>query len=96
MEILEGLEIVDVCLYIKKHKILIVSDIHLGFEESLNKKGFLLPRLQFKDTYNKLRNILNNLDVRKIIIPGDLKHEFGSINETEWRNTLKLIDLFHT
>ena len=94
MEILDDLEIVDVCLYMKYYKTLIVSDIHLGYEESLNKKGYLLPRLQFNDTYEKLKKIISNLDIKKIIIPGDLKHEFGSINETEWRNTLKLIDLF--
>ena len=32
------------------------------------------------------------MPVDKVIINGDLKHEFGTISETEWRNTLGIID----
>ncbi|MBI2148411.1 metallophosphoesterase [Candidatus Woesearchaeota archaeon] len=94
MEIEKGFEIIDLCLYIKKYKILVIADIHLGYEESLNQRGVLIPRMQFKDTYERIEKILNNNDIETVVVTGDLKHEFGIINRTEWDNILKIIDLF--
>ena len=34
MEIYEGIETLDLCLYLKKYKALIIADLHLGYEES--------------------------------------------------------------
>ena len=101
MEIVDGIEIIDLCLYVKEYKTLIVSDIHIGYEEALNKRGVLVPRMQFKDTMERFELIFSLLDkkkyvVDKIIINGDLKHEFGRISETEWRHTLRLLDYFAT
>ncbi len=92
MEILKNLEIKDLCLYLKKEKILIIVDIHIGYEEALSKEGVLVPRFQFKDTLERLEKIFSKIEVNKIIINGDLKHEFGTISESEWRDTLKLLD----
>ncbi|MFH1332109.1 MAG: metallophosphoesterase [archaeon] len=92
MEIVPGLEIRDLALYLKKDRILVLSDFHIGFEEALNKEGVLIPRFQFEEILGRLKNILEGLDLKKIIVLGDLKHEFGTISETEWRNTLQLLD----
>ena len=91
MLIHKNIEIQDLSLHLKKYNTLIISDIHIGYEEALNKQGLLIPRLQFKETLQKLSFLKK---YNKIIINGDLKHEFGNISETEWRQTLKLIDLF--
>jgi len=93
MEIAKGIEIIDLSLYIKKHKLLIFSDFHMGFEESQNKHGVLIPRFQFKDTIIRLESILKKVKPDTIIVNGDIKHEFGKISEQEWRETLKLIEL---
>lgn len=93
MNIMPGIEIIDLALYIKKHKILVIGDIHIGYEESLNKQGILIPRFQFKDVIERLESILNKVKVELIVITGDLKHEFGRISEQEWRETLKVLDL---
>jgi len=89
MEILKNVEIVDLCLYLKKEKVLILADTHIGYEESLNKQGVLIPRFQFKDIIERLEKVGN---VDKIIINGDIKHEFGTISELEWRHSLRLLD----
>ncbi len=96
MEILKGIEIIDLCLYVKKEKILVISDLHIGYEEALNKQGIFVPRFQFKDTINKLKKVLDSVEINKIIILGDLKHEFGTISETEWKQTLAVLNLFET
>ncbi|MFH1637619.1 MAG: metallophosphoesterase [Candidatus Woesearchaeota archaeon] len=90
MEISKGIRINGLGLVFGKA--LIIADVHMGYEESLNKKGILLPRKQYKETIWKLKDMLSNAEVDTIIINGDIKHEFGTISETEWRHTLQLID----
>ncbi len=94
MEILKDIELIDLGLYIKESKTLVIADLHLGYEESLNKKGVFVPRLQFKDIYLRLEKMLAKIKTETIVITGDLKHEFGVIRDTEWKNIFKLIDLF--
>lgn len=99
MNIVRNLNITDLALYHKKSKTLIIADIHMGYEESLNKQGILIPRHQHISTLKHLEKILNtitqksNQTIETIIINGDLKHEFGTISETEWRHTLRTLDL---
>ncbi len=88
----KGIEIIDLTLYLKKHKTLIVGDLHIGMEEALNTKGVLIPRFQFKELMDRLAKIVNVAKPKKIILIGDVKHEFGVITETEWRNIVRLID----
>ncbi len=77
--------------------ILVIADLHIGYEENLIKKGVFLPRMQYKKTIKDLERIFCLLEeedkkVEKVIILGDLKHEFGSISRQEWKETLDLID----
>ena len=88
----DNIKIIDLALYLKKEKTLIISDLHIGIEESLNKQGVLIPRSQFNDLLNKLKLIFDKVEVSRVIFNGDLKHEFGSISRQEWNNILKLFD----
>jgi len=93
MEILKGIEILSSCLLIKR-KSLVISDLHMGYEEALNKHGVLIPRSQFKETEAKLNEIFKQTGkIETIIINGDLKHEFSAISEQEWSETLKVFDI---
>jgi len=92
---IQNLEIVDLGLLLKQGKILVFADFHIGYEEALNRQGILVPRFQFKDVIKRLGKIfseLKKIKIKKIIINGDIKHEFGKISEQEWRETLKLLD----
>ena len=93
MEIIKGIEIVDLALWLKKEKALVIADLHVGFEEALNNQGVLVPRIAFSDLIKKLEKILERTKPKIVVIDGDLKHEFGSISEQEWRDSLKVIDL---
>jgi len=92
MEIASGIEIIDLGLYLTKHKILILSDFHIGYEEELNKKGVLVPRMQYKNMIDRLELIFAKVKPELIVINGDLKHEFGGISKQEWKETMRLID----
>ena len=90
MEISKGISIHENSLLIGKS--LIIADVHLGQDEALNRKGVLVPRFQFKDVEDKVMKLIEVTHPDEFIITGDLKHEFGSILDTEWRNIVKLID----
>ena len=92
MEIHKDIEINDLFLYLKKYNTLVIGDVHIGYEEALNKEGILIPRFQFKDTITRLEKAIKNKRFNSIILLGDVKHEFGTISETEWRNTLQFLD----
>jgi len=95
MKILNGIELIDLAIY--TNKTLILTDFHIGYEEALNKQGLMVPRFQFQEIMERLEKIfsrLKNKSVERIIVNGDLKHEFGTISEQEWRHTLKLLDYF--
>jgi len=80
MEIEKGIKIKDLALIYKDH--LIISDLHIGLEEALNKQGILIPRFQFKEIKQRLEPLLLK-KIKVIVINGDLKHEFGTISEQE-------------
>jgi len=92
MQIQKSIEIRDLALYLKPDNVLIIADLHLGFEEALNKQGILVPRFQFRDLVKRLEKVLDR-KYKLIIVNGDIKHEFGKISEQEWRETLKILDL---
>ena len=89
------IELIDLAIYTNKS--LIVTDFHIGYEEALNKQGLLVPRFQFQEIITKLDSIfekLKNHKIDRIVVNGDIKHEFGTISNQEWRHTLKLLDYF--
>ncbi len=92
MEILPECEIVGSALYLKADKTLAIGDVHIGLEEALNKQGMLVPRTQFKEMMKRIERLLRKIDAETVVINGDLKHEFGTISDQEWRETLKFLD----
>jgi len=83
-------EIIDLALVIGNY--LIISDLHLGYEEALNADGIMIPKFQYEKIINRLEKIVSATEAHKIIINGDLKHEFGKINRQEWREVISFIN----
>lgn len=81
----------------KQSKILVIADLHMGYEESVVETG-IFPRVQAHDIIASLSRIFDKLHKQgiikldKIIILGDLKHEHGKISDAEWRETLYVLD----
>lgn len=94
MKLAENIEAIDLAIYLKKEKALVISDLHLGYERYLQAKGILVPPFQFAEIKKKLEGIFENIgELDYIVINGDLKHEFGRISGQEWKEILELIDL---
>src|SRR3989344_5563917 len=92
MQLLPRIHAIDLAIEIDTQT-LVFGDIHIGYEEALNKTGYLIPRFQFQDTIKRLNSILKNKQYEQIILNGDIKHEFGTITNQEWRDSLKILDL---
>lgn len=85
-----GTSIIDLALKVEDY--LIISDLHLGYEQSLNAEGIMVPRFQYPLIVERLREIQRKSSCNKIIVNGDLKHEFGKITRQEWSETMKFLD----
>lgn len=85
-----GAEIIDLALKVNDY--LIISDLHLGYEQALNSEGIMVPKFQYPHIISRLKKIQKKSSTPKIIINGDLKHEFGHISRQEWTETLKFIE----
>jgi putative SbcD/Mre11-related phosphoesterase len=92
MEISSGIKIVGTGLLIAKENTLVINDLHLGYEEYLLKKGVLLPKSQLERTLENLEKILKKTKPKKIILNGDIKHEFGKVLRQEWKEVVILIE----
>lgn len=90
----EELKFVGKSLYFPKKKVLVLADLHIGYEEYLNEEGVFMPRTQFKETMEELEKVFKEVkEAREIIVLGDLKHEFGTISSQEWREVKEVLEL---
>ncbi len=95
IEVAAGIEIIDLAVYLKRENMLVIGDVHLGYEGALASRGVLLPRFQLNDATERLERIFSALEAGKleaVVVNGDLKHEFARISEQEWREVLKFLD----
>lgn len=85
------------CLCIEENgkKILVVGDLHLGYEEVLNQSGVFVTREMFNEMikyFDKAFEKAGKVDY--IVLLGDVKHYFGGILRQEWDDVLGLFDYF--
>jgi len=91
---LDGTRIVDLALQIAQN--LIIADLHLGYEDALVHEGVLIPKFQYKKITNRLEKIFDAANsyckVKRVIINGDLKHEFGRKSRQEYEEIPRFIN----
>lgn len=75
----------------EKEKILVLSDLHLGYGESLRRGGIFVFSEIHKEVMTHLEKIFSRVGrVGKIILLGDVKHEIGKILQDE-RTEMELL-----
>ena len=70
----------DGSVYWPSKKSLILCDLHLEKSSYFAKLGSFLPPYDSFETLKRLENSLNNLDVKKIILLGDIFHDKNGLN----------------
>lgn len=91
LQILPGISIFGLTLYLEDEKAILFGDLHLGYEEELNQLGYLIPKFNYNEILNHLKKVFSHISPKKVIICGDLKHEFGRISEQEWREVMNFL-----
>lgn len=94
LELVKNVFAIDCCTYLKASKTLVICDLHIGFEEALGRQGVLVPRVQFKDMIARLEWIFKHAKIERVVLNGDVKHEFGRISNQEWREVTRLMEFF--
>ncbi|MCX8184175.1 MAG: metallophosphoesterase [Sulfolobales archaeon] len=70
-------------VYMRTHRILILADTHIGFEEEISSKGGYIPRFQLKNTLRILEEAFSSVSVDRVIFAGDIKHLFNTLGRLE-------------
>ena len=94
-EIILGIEIRGLCLYLRDEDTLVFADLHLGYEDELKNAGIMVPRFQYREITEHLEKVISTLKkkgkIKRAVIDGDLKHEFGRISEQEWSEVVRFL-----
>jgi putative SbcD/Mre11-related phosphoesterase len=90
-------------IYIRESETLVLSDLHLGFEEAASRglsytlrgvsgyAAIFLPRIQLRRALSMLSLVLDELRVSRVVINGDLKHAFDRLLRQEREETIELV-----
>ena len=69
----------------KGRKYIAISDLHIGFESELYRKGITIDsNLLLKEIIKELFDLIKIYQADGIILLGDLKNTIGSISKQEW------------
>ncbi len=79
-------------LYLEDYDTAVMADFHLGYEEVMAHKGVFLPHLQYPYIMELLDKIFEKYGPRRLLIDGDLKHEFSRNMPQEWREIEDVVD----
>lgn len=76
----------------KNQRVLIVADLHIGWEVALTQEGVYIPS-QTPKILDRLQKIVKKVKPTRLIFLGDVKHTVAKVELQEWRD---IPDLFET
>ena len=62
---------------------LLISDLHLGLEKEMAKKGFRLPAYSVK-MVDRIRDLAETYGTKRLAVLGDVKHTVGKVEDIDW------------
>ncbi|MFB6216570.1 MAG: metallophosphoesterase [Candidatus Aenigmatarchaeota archaeon] len=94
MKIFDELKVVNSypALYIDEIDAVVVSDLHLGLESLMSESGTLVPKFQLSEVEDELGDILRSEEPERLIICGDIKHQFSETSFGEREEIERFID----
>ncbi len=80
------------CAMLVHSRTLVLGDLHLGIEASLELGGMQLPRAQAREMRRRIDELVNAHHPKRIVILGDLKHEFSRNLDQEWSQVRGMLE----
>jgi len=62
---------------------LLISDLHLGLEKEMAKKGFRLPSYSVR-MVDRVRDLAERYRTKRLAVLGDVKHTVGKVEDIDW------------
>ena len=62
---------------------LLISDLHLGLEKEMAKKGFRLPAYSVK-MVERVKDTAEKYSTKRLAVLGDVKHTVGKVEDIDW------------
>ena len=62
---------------------LLISDLHLGLEKEMAKKGFRLPAYSVR-MVERVRDSADRYGTSRLVVLGDVKHTVGKVEDIDW------------
>ncbi len=69
----------------KSERVLVVADLHIGWEAPLTQKGVHVPS-QTPKILDKILRLIKTCEPTRIIFLGDVKHAIAKVEMEEWRD----------
>lgn len=93
-EILPGVRITsDRCLVLDEGPTVVLGDLHLGYERALEMEGMYIPRTNTESIRDSLNEILCKYDPERVVLLGDVKHDFKRAGFEEKREVGRIVTL---
>lgn len=62
---------------------LLISDLHLGLEKEMAKKGFRLPAYSVR-MVERVKGLSEKYSAKRLVVLGDVKHTVGKVEDIDW------------
>ena len=94
LQVSDDLVLVENAVFLPDVSTLVISDLQLGHEEQLRELGSNIVYEQAMQMIGLLEALIDQTKAQRLVINGDLKHEFGRISPQERRDILHLLRTF--
>ncbi|MDY6769663.1 MAG: metallophosphoesterase, partial [Candidatus Nanohaloarchaea archaeon] len=94
MQLLDRFDIVAPypAVYDTRTDAVVVADLHLGLEALMADGGVYMPKFQLGEVLDDLDAILDETGASRLIVLGDVKHEFSETSRGEREEVQELLD----
>ena len=94
LEILPGVKVTnDRCLVLDEGPTVVLGDLHLGYERALEEEGMYIPRFNTSSIREALNRIICRYEPKRIVLLGDIKHDFKRTRYEGKEEVRKVIEL---
>jgi len=91
-EILPGMIVTrQKCVLIEE--VMVIADLHIGYEAVLENEGIHMPRMQTAAIRDALIELVDRYEPDRIAVLGDFKHEFSRNLSQEWEDVRYLLSM---